>query len=390
MLQNDYDTMLELVSVALFDHQSDAITGFGNDALADELLANAVLPIALSGARAVGAVEFCNKWNRRSNAIVGVNMAVSYEHTELHELLTANNIPYVILKGAASASYYPTPILRTMGDVDFLVKECDLKRTGELLESIGFQPEKDTGSIHIGYHRENSTWEMHRSVNGMPSGKMGAVVQACLLDTIDTAVEYDEGNGVIRIPDSFHHGLILLLHTASHLTSEGVGLRHLCDWAVFVNHFSDEQFAGIFENKLKACGLWRFAQLLTLVCMKYLHVPAKVWAGEAGDELLERMICDILSGGNFGKKDEDRYRQIKYISNRGEHTVDEKPAVCQLWNTISRKAKAENKTWLGVVADYAKMVMQGKRKMDRIETIQRAGERKSLYAEFHLFDTDIQ
>lgn len=262
MLQNDYDRMLKLVSVALFDHQSDAITGFGDDALADELLANAVLPIALSGARAVGAEEFCNKWNRRSNAIVGANMAVSYEHTELHELLTANHVPYVILKGAASASYYPTPILRTMGDVDFLVKECDLKRAGELLESIGFQPEKDTGSIHIGYHRGSSTWEMHRSVNGVPSGEMGVVVQAFLSDTIDTAVEYDEGNGVIRIPDSFHHGLILLLHTASHLTSEGVGLRHLCDWAVFMNHFTDEQFVSLFADKLKACGLWRFAQLL--------------------------------------------------------------------------------------------------------------------------------
>lgn len=370
----------------MFDYPSDVLSVLDGDSLGNELVSQAVLPIALSGAGSVGAEEFRKKWSKQSNEIIANNMAISYEHTELHDLLTENGIPYVILKGAASASYYPTPILRTMGDVDFLVKEQDLKRTGELLERIGFQPEADTGGVHIGYHRGNSTWEMHRSVNGIPESGAGEIIRGYLSDVIETAVDYDEGNGILRIPDHFHHGLILLLHTASHLTSEGVGLRHLCDWAVFVNHFSDAQFVELFESRLKACGLWRFAQLLTLVSVKYLHLPPKVWAGEAEEELLEGMIRDILTGGNFGKKDEDRYRQIKYISNRGEHTVDEKSAVRQLWDTVSRKAKAENKTRLGVLTDYAKLVIQGKRKLDDGETIRRAGERKGLYAEFHLYE----
>lgn len=386
MLENDYKIVLNLVSAALFDDQSDVESGLEGDALADELLAHSVLPIVVSGTYSVGAEEFFKKWRKRSNEIVAANMMISYEHTELHDLLTENGIPYVILKGAASASYYPTPILRTMGDVDFLVKVQDLKRAGELLEGIGFQPEADTGGVHIGYHRGNSTWEMHRSINGIPESVVGDMIRGYLSDVIETAVDYDEGNGILRIPDPFHHGLVLLLHTASHLTSEGVGLRHLCDWAVFVNHFSDAQFVELFESRLKACGLWRFAQLLTLVSVKYLHLPPKAWAGEAGEELLEGMIRDILTGGNFGQKDEDRYRQIKYISNRGEHTVDEKSAVRQLWDTVSRKAKAENKTRLGVLTDYAKLVIQGKRKLDDGETIRRAGERKGLYAEFHLYE----
>lgn len=386
MLYDDHNTMLNLVSSTLFDYQSDIQFGLEGDALGDDLVSQAVLPIAISGAHSIGAEEFRKKWSKRSNEIVAANMAISYEHTELHDLLAANNIPYVILKGVASASYYPTPILRTMGDVDFLVKERDLKRVGELLEDAGFQPEADTGGVHIGYHRGNSTWEMHRSINGIPDNAAGEIIRGYLSDTIETAVNYDEGNGILRIPDHFHHGLILLLHTASHLTSEGVGLRHLCDWAVFVNHFTDEQFVSLFADKLKACGLWRFAQLLTLVSVKYLHLPPKAWAGEVEEELLERMICDILTGGNFGKKDEDRYRQIKYITNRGEYTVDEKSPVRQLWDTVACKAKAEKKTRLSVLTDYAKLVIQGKRKLDDRETIRRAGERKGLYAEFHLYE----
>lgn len=381
-LSNTQKDLLLLAASALVRQAGKTADAGGGDVLVREACEQAVLPLVY-GVLPQESKALCGKEYKQTMA---ANMAISYAHTELHDLLTENAIPYVILKGAASASYYPTPILRTMGDVDFLVKEQDLKRTGELLERIGFQPEADTGGIHIGYHRGNSTWEMHRSINGIPESVAGEIIHGYLSDVIETAVNYDEGNGILRIPDPFHHGLILLLHTASHLTSEGVGLRHLCDWAVFVNHFPDEQFIGLFEDKLKSCGLWRFAQLLTLVSVKYLHLPPKAWAGEAEEELLEGMIRDILTGGNFGKKDEDRYRQIKYISNRGEHTVDEKSAVRQLWDTVSRKAKAENKTRLGVVTDYAKLVIQGKRKLDDRETIRRAGERKGLYAEFHLYE----
>jgi hypothetical protein len=227
---------------------------------------------------------------------------------------------------------------------------------------------------------------MHRSINGIPAGNAGELIKRYLSDIIETAVDYDEGNGVIRIPDDFHHGLVLLLHTASHLTSEGVGLRHLCDWAVFVNHFTDSQFTDLFEDKLKDCGLWRFAQLLSLTSVQYLKLPYQSWMGEADDDLLEQLITDIMDGGNFGHKDEDRYRQVKYISNRGEYTVDEKNPVLQLWDTIGRKAKATDTSRAAVVADYIGMVLKGERKLDSRSTVTNAAERKRLYTELHLFE----
>lgn len=327
-----------------------------SDYLLTELLSQAVLPLA--------HLEDAPEWQRRSSAVIASNMQISYEHTELHGLLSENHIPYVILKGVASASYYPDPILRTMGDVDFLIRPTDVTKATALVESIGFVSEGDTGGKHIVFHRDSSVWEMHRCVNGVPENDAGKIIRTYLSDTIDTAVDYDEGNGIVKIPDSFHHGLILLLHTASHLTSEGVGLRHLCDWAVFVNHFTDEQFRFLFEEKLKACGLWRFAQLLSLVSAKYLKLPYQSWMGEAEDTILEQLITDIMDGGNFGNKDGDRYRQIKYISNRGEHTVDQKSALRQLWDTIGKKAKAANASRISVIADYARMVVSGERKLD--------------------------
>lgn len=342
--------------------------------LITEASAQAVLPLA--------ALNTVPAAKMQINAILAKNLNVIYEHTELHELLTSNGIPYVILKGCASAAYYDDPVLRTMGDVDFLVNPQDVSRAGVLLETNGFTPEDDPGGIHIAYHRDASTWELHRSVNGIPSGICGDYVNAYLSDIIDTAVDCETACGTIRIPDPFHHCLILLLHTASHLTSEGVGLRHLCDWAVFANKVDAAQW----KTELQNCGVWDFARILTLVSVKYLGLPEQSWAGTADDSILEQLITDILDGGNFGKKDDDRYRQIKYISNRGERTVDQKNAVLQLWDTIGKKAEAEQKSKAGVIAEYIGLVVSGKRKLDTSKTIGAANQRKKLYAELHLYE----
>jgi hypothetical protein len=61
--------------------------------------------------------------------------------------------------------------------------------------------------------------------------------------------------------------------------------------------------------------------------VRYLGCPPKAWTGEAPEELLGAMICDIFEGGNFGKKSPDRARQIKYIADRDDHTVGGKGTV---------------------------------------------------------------
>lgn len=61
-----------------------------------------------------------------------------YMQDQLLKLLEDNNIPCVIIKGTAAAMAYPHPHLRTMGDVDFLVKRSDFERAAFLLEGNGY------------------------------------------------------------------------------------------------------------------------------------------------------------------------------------------------------------------------------------------------------------
>ena len=331
------------------------------------------------------------------------------EHDELHGLMTESGIPYVVLKGFASALYYPDPSLRSMGDVDFLVREEDLDNAGKAVEQAGFVVDhgEEEESKHVAYTRPPmSVWEMHRSVNGIPGGEVGERIRAELDRAIGTAVPVDREGTVCMVPDKLHHGLIMLLHTASHLTSEGVGLRHLCDWVVFASSLSDAEIRELFEKKLRDFGLWRFAQVLTLLGIRYLGAPKRVWALEAiekksiEEDQLEGLMTDILSGGNFGTKDMNRYRQIKYISDRDAHTVSSGGVLSQGFRTLNSRVCADFKTIdkhrillpVGYLAEggrYLGLLITGRRKSSGTrQMLKEAAERKKIYASMKLFRTD--
>lgn len=324
------------------------------------------------------------------------------EHDELHRLMTDNGIRYCALKGIASAYYYPEPSLREMGDVDFLIAEADFERAKSAVLGAGFEVDhgESADSLHIAFKREpSSIWEQHRSLNGIPEGAVGDLIKEEIGRVIDTAEPVTVDGATCLIPDTFHHGLILLLHMASHLTSEGIGLRHLCDWAVFADSMESDAFAALFETKLKRFGLWRFAQMMTLASERYLGSAPRSWArnDSVTDEQLEEIMTDILNGGNFGKKDLNRYREIKYISNRGERTVDRKSVLAQAFCTLNRKVFddypriAARKAflpvgWFAEGVKYVGLLITGKRKTKGTSSMLReASRRKSIYSRMELF-----
>lgn len=325
---------------------------------------------------------------------IAKNIRVKQDHIEIHKLLSGENIPYTILKGLASARYYPEPLLRTMGDVDFIVGEKDFAKTDRLLRQAGFKPTHED-SIHIEYQRKTngnlSVFEMHRQVNGIPKGEAQDKFHSLLNYIIESAQLCEDG---YFVPSDFHHGLILLLHTASHLTHEGIGVRHLCDWCVFASHFSDDEFTAMFEQPLKSVGLWEFARALNAVCVKFLGAPEKIWSADVDNALIDALILDVLNGGNFGQKDTDRYNQIKFIANRDNNKVESRSAILQLFHTLNQKAKGRFRPvalrplgWLIVSAEYLYMLLSGKRDIKNIQkTVKDAAERKEIYSKLHLFD----
>lgn len=397
-LNNTQTKLLDLCAQTLFGKKDRELYTVSLEKVLEEAKKQTVFPIAYT---ALKAQDLSNSdYGILFSSIIAKNIRIQQGHFEIHRLFETNNIKYVTLKGVASASYYSEPLIRTMGDIDILVSPSDIEKADSLLESIGYNNLSGTeqNEIHIRYKRKDGLiCELHRGVNGVPQNEARCEINKYLDGIFDCAVKYQTQNGCCIIPDSLHHGIILLLHTASHLTGEGIGLRHLCDWAVFVNKFSNDEFLKTFEKPLKSMGLWRFACALTLCCAEYLGCDSKEWAGTADSKLSSGLICDIITGGNFGQKDAGRYNQIKYISNRDNGTVDTKGAMGQLLSSINTKANKKCKFvqkhklllplgWAAVVFSYFALVLRGKRKLDGLKTIENADGRKSIYSKFKLFE----
>lgn len=396
-ITNNQKLLLDLCAKSLFENECNLDSNID----CDELIKESVNQTVFSQIYSFVKDNASDDANKRFSQIIAKNIRVEYGHNEVHKALTANNIPYVILKGVASASYYKEPPLRMMGDVDILVSPQNIELADKALRAIGFVTNDDLESdSHIAYKRRDGLiCELHRNINGIPKNASGEKLSEYFGDIFDKSVEYKTSNGNCVVPSQFHHGLILLLHTATHLTNEGVGLRHLCDWAVFVNNIENDEFINLFEKPLKESGLWRFAQLLTLCCVKYLGCDPKKWAGESNDVLLDGVICDVLNGGNFGSKDVDRYKQIKYISDRKSGEKAKKRPVLQLFSSVNQKTKKEfrfaNKSklllpvgWVFTICKYLYMVIIGKRQLDDFATVASAKQRIEIYNEFKLYEND--
>ena len=214
---------------------------------------------------------------------LGKNIRVINAHVELTQLFS--DIPFTTFKGYASAYYYPQPTYRPMGDVDFIVSPENYNAAVERLINAGYTRTGSEHERHEAFRKDKITFELHSEIKGIPNGADGIVtesatatekVRALLSDLIQTARSVDTQQGKIIIPDDFHHGLIMLLHVAGHMINDGgVGLRHLCDWAVYVNRVDVERF----RLQLEDIGLWTFACQLTAVCLRYLGLSEQLWAG---------------------------------------------------------------------------------------------------------------
>lgn len=383
--------LLKILSSSLFNTEFRLNGEIDYNKVLSEASAQSVLGLAYPVIK--DTADIANKWQERFYLAVMHNAAVEAGHAEIHRLFTEAGIPYVTIKGCVSASYYPEPNLRTMGDVDFLVAESDFERAKEVLLKNDFSADTvDSSDRHKSFKRDGLIWELHVKIGGIPNNEAGEIGKKKLKSIIDKAVVLSTDNGEFFVPDTYHHGLVILLHAVGHITSTGIGLRHVCDWAVFVNSMPEKEFAGMFKADLEEIGLWRFARILTALCSEYLGMPQKTFAKNVDKHILADMIEDILSGGNFGKKDKDRYHGSMMMSS--DNDLGAVKNVFRALNNRTRKRMPITKKvpvllpagWAYVGVNHLVMIAKGERPKIKVkQTLQKTASRRELIEEYMLF-----
>lgn len=335
-------------------------------------------------------------WFQKVSRGLMKNMRVGRAQQELTALLKEHGYPHVILKGEASAGYYPRSDLRHLGDVDFLIDPEKKYEIADLLTENGYARGQHESSQHIDFHKDKVTLEMHYRIPGYPSGQAGEMVGQYIEKLMAFDPEAVERSGDFLAPVKKLHGIVLLLHMQYHMTTEGLGLRHLCDWAAFVDRTAEEDFWN--ENLLpllREIGLMKYAAVITKTAARAVGSICPDWA-QAEDDLCEAVLHDILTGGNFGRKDALRSRASVMIP-KDRNGGKEKGQMARLWTTlhtstatmypIVKKVKV-----LHPVLDIYRVGVYGIRRLTGKrpsfhKMAPLAQERRSVYERLEIFET---
>lgn len=341
--------------------------------------------------------KICESWKQDLYKSLICNMRSFYAVEETHRIMKFIGCKYVILKGVAAASYYNCdPFHRAFGDVDFLIESEKISLAEKALENEGYKNWEKEHICHVVFRKDDQHLEMHFEISGIPHGKPGLIVREYMKNVLENTVTLNMQGQEIQIPLPKYHGLILLLHMQHHMLAEGLGLRHLMDWSAFVNKTSEEEFwQECLIPVLKAIGLFKYAQVMTKVGALYLGSDCPKWCQEAEEDLCDAVMEDILTGGNFGRKNKERASSGNMISLHGKEGTKH-GKVYNLWKTLHEAVKVNfpiAKRFyilypfldLYIVVRYLFRIVIGQR-TSLFTAAKYANERKSVYDRLEVFE----
>ena len=217
-------------------------------------------------------------------------------------LFSQAGIPCVVLKGTVSASYYPEPAYRAMGDIDLLVRPRDCQSAVRLLKENGFRSSGYRDAIEQGFRKGYVPLELHIGI--CPEGQYADTINTLLLNHFDEMESKELYDFVFPCMTEMCNGLVLLEHMHHHLRDH-LGFRQVIDWMLYVDaHLDDKAWNANLRGLFTQCGLERFAIVITAMCQRYfgLRTEGISWTQNADAALCEELFDHIYVMGNFGNQ----------------------------------------------------------------------------------------
>ena len=215
---------------------------------------------------------------------------------EFAEAMEKREIPVVVLKGLAFAQYYKNPLHRECGDLDCFM--MGKKEAGDLaaLELGGTMEEAGYKHSHLIY--KGLTIENHRFFTDFDNTPTGIRTEQALSELMQEAHIYI-GGSKLYCPSVNFNALFLLKHAQGHFMDEGIRMRHVLDWALFLKAKQQEVDWLRILPMLETTHTAQFAGLMTAIAIRHLHVDVHhegllALAESAEPQMVDDVLADIM------------------------------------------------------------------------------------------------
>ena len=224
---------------------------------------------------------------------------------KIDKALKAEGIQAVFMKGQTVALRYPNPLHRTPGDIDFVVASEDFDRTMAVMEKIG---KVDHGLVHEHHGMawvDGVTVEPHYKVHNYQRPSTDQAMQEIFSSVFPSKLSSADIDGYeVPVFSPTFESVFLISHMVNHVYEEGLGLRQVIDYAMFLHNCADKIDWMQHHEWLYRMHMERAWRIFTCICVNYLGLPLpsqvepfsyneRKWAAA--------LMEDIMRVGNFGR-----------------------------------------------------------------------------------------
>ena len=208
----------------------------------------------------IGQVMMMEQANQHQLAVIA----------DLQKKWEESGMRMMVMKGQAMGTYYPNPKHRATGDIDCYLFDGYAKGNET---AKAWADKVDEGWYKhsvISYNAE--TIESHQYFVHTREGKNGKLLNQVLMDFLK-ANGYDQLSGTeVLLPPTMFNAVFLTYHALAHFLEEGLRLKQILDWAMFLERDSDKVDWEEFWSICDKFHFRRFADVMNDIAVHYLGV----------------------------------------------------------------------------------------------------------------------
>ena len=208
----------------------------------------------------------------------------------------AAGIPMMLLKGFGLSLYYPVPNHRPSGDIDVFLFGKQVEADRLIEEQRGVKINR-SNPHHSVFSFEGFTVENHATFLDNNSHKSTPYIEGVIQELLQDPQPSIEVEGRrIFVPSVQLNSIFLLRHMANHFATEKITLRHLLDWALFIDKNASAVDWAYVTDFAQRTNMHRFLSAVNAICVRELGFPEEHFPVPCPDEALaSRVLGDILS-----------------------------------------------------------------------------------------------
>ena len=210
-----------------------------------------------------------------------IGEVLQIEHRNRQQIVVMNDLAgrwkqqgcrVMVMKGQANGVFYPKPEHRNPGDIDCYLFE-NYARGNDIARQEGANVD-ESWYKHSVINYKGETFENHQYFVHTRDGKRGKRLNQELVEQLkDKSEEIRVIPGtVVEMPSVQWTAMFLTYHACAHFISEGLRLKQILDWVMFLNvHQSDVNWGAFYafcdRNHLRV-----FVDAMNTIAVKYLGI----------------------------------------------------------------------------------------------------------------------